>query len=262
MATVRNMLYFYCDARNVYERFVAIGSHPEQARNAVALLLWLDPADHQAIRHLLSLNPAAIGIVAGEANIILDCLRQQQTQMLPPIPFISALCQEGGIGEIDAAFLAFNQDLVVRGVADILDGAGALIFDDRLYRLLRRYQTGLVGRLPELEVPYTWRPVTVPEDCRSMFVTFSKGQPIERQEIFDYFRHKLIGQEVGRLHRPRSDGEDDGGRAAHVRQDHLQERGVREPGAQRRAPRQDHHCPTPDLAPQVHPETAKHLIDI
>ncbi|KAK8461220.1 hypothetical protein SEVIR_1G000900v4 [Setaria viridis] len=190
MATVRNMLYFYCDARNVYERFVAIGSHPEQARNAVALLLWLDPADHQAIRHLLSLNPAAIGIVAGEANIILDCLRQQQTQMLPPIPFISALCQEGGIGEIDAAFLAFNQDLVVRGVADILDGAGALIFDDRLYRLLRRYQTGLVGRLPELEVPYTWRPVTVPEDCRSMFVTFSKGQPIERQEIFDYFRQK------------------------------------------------------------------------
>lgn len=69
----------------------------------------------------------------------------------------------------------------------------------------------------------------------------------------------MYGQEVGRLHRPRSDGEDDGGRAAHVRQDHLQERGVREPGAQRRAPRQDHHCPTPDLAAQVYPETPKHL---
>ena len=99
--------------------------------------------------------------------------------MLPPIPFISALCQchDGGI---DTAFLAFNQDLVVRGVADILDGVGALIFDDRL---LRRYQTGLVG------LPYTCSPVTVPEDCRSMFVTFSKGQPpVDREEIFDYFR--------------------------------------------------------------------------
>ncbi|PAN03568.1 hypothetical protein PAHAL_1G000800 [Panicum hallii] len=187
--TVRDVLYFYCDARNVYERFVAIGSHPEQARNAVALLLWLDPAHHQAIRHLPSLNPAAVGIVAAEANSILDCLRQQSL-VLPPIPFISALCQEGGIGEVDAAFLAFNQDLVVRGVADILDGAGALIFDDHLYRLLRRYQTGLVGRLRKLEAPYTCRPVTVPEDCRSMFVTFSKGEPIEREEIFDYFRQK------------------------------------------------------------------------
>ncbi|RLM79834.1 hypothetical protein C2845_PM12G00430 [Panicum miliaceum] len=187
--TVRDVLYFYCDARNVYERFVAIGSHPEQARNAVAVLLWLDPAHHQAIRHLPSLNPAAIGIVAAEANSILDCLRQQNL-VLPPIPFISALCQDGGIGEVDAAFLAFNQDLVVRGVADILDGAGALIFDDHLYRLLHRYQTGLVGRLRELEAPYTCRPVTVPEDCRSMFVTFSKGQPIEREEIFDYFRQK------------------------------------------------------------------------
>ncbi|RLN09165.1 hypothetical protein C2845_PM11G11450 [Panicum miliaceum] len=187
--TVRDVLYFYCDARNVYERFVAMGSHPEQARNAVALLLWLDPAHHQAIRHLPSLNPAAVGVVATEANSILDCLRQQSLA-LPPIPFISALCQEGGIGEVDAAFLAFNQDLVVRGVADILDGAGALIFDDHLYRLLRRYQTGLVGRPRELEAPYTCRPVTVPEDCRSMFVTFSKGQPIEREEIFDYFRQK------------------------------------------------------------------------
>ncbi|CAN6277247.1 unnamed protein product [Urochloa humidicola] len=192
-SSVRDMLYFYCDARNVYERLVSMGSHPEQARNAVALLLWLDPVHHQAIRRLPSLSPAAVAIVAGEANSILGCLRQPQLELMgppPPIPLISALCQEGGVGEVDAAFLAFNQDLVVRGVADILDGAGALIFDDRLYRLLRRHQTGLVGRRQELEAPYTCRPVTVPEDCRSMFVTFSKGQHIERQEIFDYFRHK------------------------------------------------------------------------
>ena len=193
--TVRDMLYFYCDARSVYERFIGMGSHPEQARNAVALLLWLDQAFHQAMpsRHLPTLDATAVRMVASEANRILDCLRglQQQSHhpaVLPPIPFISALCQchDGGI---DTAFLAFNQDLVVRGVADILDGVGALIFDDRLYRMLRRYQTGLVGRLSELEAPYTCSPVTVPEDCRSMFVTFSKGQPaVDREEIFDYFR--------------------------------------------------------------------------
>lgn len=200
--TVRDMLYFYCDARSVYERFIGMGSHPEQARNAVALLLWLDH-QHQAammpcIRHLPTLDATAVSMVASEANRILDCLRlqlQQQSHpvVLPPIPFISALCGQchdaGGIGAIDTAFLVFNQDLVVRGVADILDGVGALIFDDRLYRLLRRYQTGLVGRLSELEAPYNCRPVAVPEDCRSMFVTFSKGQPaVDREEIFNYFR--------------------------------------------------------------------------
>nr|CAB3483974.1 unnamed protein product [Digitaria exilis] len=147
-----------------------MGSHKEKARNAVALLLWLDPTHHQAIRHLPSLSSTAVGIVAAEANSILDCLRQEGL-VLPPIPFVSALCEEGGI-EVDSAFLAFNQDLVMRGVADILD------------------TTGHVSRLPELEAPYTCRPVTVPEDCRSMFVTFSKGQPIEREEIFDYFRYK------------------------------------------------------------------------
>jgi hypothetical protein len=175
--TVRDMLYLYCDARSVYERFIGMGSHPEQARNAVALLLWLDQAFHQAmpIRHLPTLDATAVSMVASEANRILHCLQQQSHHpaVLPPIPFISALCQchDGGIDT------AFNQDLVVRGVADILDGVGALIFDDRLYSL------------SELEAPYTCRPVTVPEDCRSMFVTFSKGQPaVDRQEIFDYFR--------------------------------------------------------------------------
>ncbi|KAF8674736.1 hypothetical protein HU200_048017 [Digitaria exilis] len=172
--TIRDVLYFYSDARNVYERFMAMGSHQEQARNAVALLLWLDPTHHQAIRHLPSLSRAAVGIIAAETNSILDCLRQEGL-VLPPIPFISALYQEAGI-EVDADFLAFNQDLVVRGVADILDAVGALIFGDHIYRLLRCYQTGLVGRLPELEAPYMCPPVTVPEDRGSMFVTLSKGK--------------------------------------------------------------------------------------
>ena len=105
--------------------------------------------------------------------------------MLPAIPLISALCQDG---DVDPRFFAFHQDLVVRGVAEVLDGVGKLIFDDRLHVLLRRYQTGLVGNPPELMAPYCGEPVAVPEDSRSMFITFSKGMTIDREEIFDYFR--------------------------------------------------------------------------
>jgi hypothetical protein len=105
--------------------------------------------------------------------------------MVPAIPLISALCQDGNV---DPRFFAFHQDLVVRGVADILDGVGKLIFDDRLHVLLTRYQTGLVGNPPELMAPYSSEPVAVSEDCCSMFITFSKGMPINREEIFEYFR--------------------------------------------------------------------------
>uniref|UniRef100_A0ACD5T7I6 Uncharacterized protein n=1 Tax=Avena sativa TaxID=4498 RepID=A0ACD5T7I6_AVESA len=181
--TVREVLYMYGVARQAYERFVSISGNLEQARNAVALLVWLDQGTVSALHHVPSISPAA---VAAEANNILECLRHQEA-MLPAIPLISVLCQDGNV---DPRFFAFHQDLVVRGVAEILDGVGKLIFDDRLHVLLRRYQTGLVGNPPELMAPYRSEPVAVPEDCRSMFITFSKGMPIDREEIFDYFRQK------------------------------------------------------------------------
>uniref|UniRef100_J3N1C3 RRM domain-containing protein n=1 Tax=Oryza brachyantha TaxID=4533 RepID=J3N1C3_ORYBR len=125
-------------------------------------------------------------LVAAEANSVLDCLRWPEP-VVPAIPLISALCQDG---DVDPRFFAFHQDLVVRGVADILDGVGSLIFDDHLNKMLRRYQTGLVGNPPELMATYSCLPVAVPEDCRSMFITFSRGAPIDREEIFEYFRQK------------------------------------------------------------------------
>jgi len=75
----------------------------------------------------------------------------------------------------DPLFLPVNWDLIVRGVVDLLDGVCTLIFDDRLYHLLHRYKTGLIGRNLELEAPYARVVVTVSEDYRSMFVTFSRG---------------------------------------------------------------------------------------
>ena len=80
----------------------------------------------------------------------------------------------------------------MRGVADLLDGVCTLIFDDHLYLLLHRYQTGLVGCNLELEAPYARVIVTVPKDYRSMFVTFSRGQAVERDEIFSYFREYVL----------------------------------------------------------------------
>ncbi|TVU45926.1 hypothetical protein EJB05_05436, partial [Eragrostis curvula] len=117
-------------------------------------------------------------------------LRGEQSFILE-IPLLSRLAPQGFI---DPGFFVFHQDLVVRGVADILedlDGVGPLIFEDRLYRFMARYQTGLLGRMPpELAAPYTYPSVLVTEDCRSMFITFSRGQHVDREDIFNHFRNK------------------------------------------------------------------------
>uniref|UniRef100_R7W7L0 RRM domain-containing protein n=1 Tax=Aegilops tauschii TaxID=37682 RepID=R7W7L0_AEGTA len=115
--------------------------------------------------------------MAWEANAVLEWLRNQ-VPAVPAIPLISALCMQGGV-RIDPGLFAFHQDLVVRGVAHFLDGAGKFVFNDRLHVLLWKSETGLVGNPPELMAPYT-QPVAVPEDCRSMFITFSKGMPPHR----------------------------------------------------------------------------------
>ncbi|XBI32493.1 hypothetical protein VPH35_055936 [Triticum aestivum] len=171
---VREVLYMYSVVRQAYERLLSVCGSPEKAQNAVALLVWLDQDTISAIHFVPAIGPDAVAVVAEEANTVLKCFRHQ-LPMLPPIPLISALCMQGGVC-IDPGFFAFHQDLVVRSVPHFLDGAGKFVFDDRLHVLLRKSETGL--------------PVAVPEDCRSMFITFSKGMPPHREEIFEYFREK------------------------------------------------------------------------
>ncbi|XBH75238.1 hypothetical protein VPH35_102029 [Triticum aestivum] len=186
--TVRDVLYMYFVARQAYDRFISVCGNPEQARNAVALLVWLDQGTISAIHHIPGIDVGAVRIVAEEANAILECLRYPKP-VFPPIPSISTLCMQGGVC-IEPRFFAFHQDIVVRGVAHFLDGTGKFVFDDRLQVLLRKSETGLVGNPPELMAPYSSMLLDVPEDCRSMFITFSKGMPLLREEIFDYFRKK------------------------------------------------------------------------
>nr|CAB3465772.1 unnamed protein product [Digitaria exilis] len=158
-STLRDVLYSHIKARESYERFMEIGCNPERAGNTVALLLWLDHGCNNVIRHVPGLTTTAVFHLANEAKGVIDCL-SQNVLMVPPTPLMSALCQDNGI---DPAAFAYRQDLL----------------------------TGLLGRNMELEAPYAGcAPVIVPEDCRSMFITFSRNQAVERDEIFDYFRHK------------------------------------------------------------------------
>ncbi|XP_066341223.1 uncharacterized protein [Miscanthus floridulus] len=187
VTTVRDVLYRYTFAHAVYELLISdCGCHPQVARNAMALLLCFDRATNQVISRLQGMSTTCLGHLVTEASCVIRCLKMRNLLAGPPTPLLSALCQDSRMD--DPLFFPVNRDLIVRGITDLLDGVCTLIFDDRLYHLLRRHQTGLVGRNPELEAPYAGVIATVPEDCRSMFVTFSVGQAVEREEIFSYFR--------------------------------------------------------------------------
>uniref|UniRef100_A0A453BTX9 RRM domain-containing protein n=1 Tax=Aegilops tauschii subsp. strangulata TaxID=200361 RepID=A0A453BTX9_AEGTS len=70
-------------------------------------------------------------------------------------------------------------------------GPGRLVFDDRLQALLRRHEKE-GGAVPaELAAPY--RPGDADEEGeggRSLFITFSKGFPLTREEISAYFTER------------------------------------------------------------------------
>ncbi|VAH85231.1 unnamed protein product [Triticum turgidum subsp. durum] len=185
--TVREVLYMYNIARQAYNRFLSVCGSPEKAQNAVPLLVCLDQGTISAIHHVPAMVPDAVAVVEEEAKVVLECLRHQKPA-LPPIPIISALYMQGGV-HIEPGFFTFHQDLVVRGVTHFLDGADKFVFDDRLHVLLRRSETGLIVNPPELMAPYTSQPVAVSEDCHSMFITFSKGNALHREEIFEYLAY-------------------------------------------------------------------------
>ncbi|CAN6351617.1 unnamed protein product [Urochloa humidicola] len=189
--TIRDLLYAYLAARDGYERFKKHRCNTEQARNCMALMLWIDQGHGRVTRHLPAMTDDAFEHVLHEARTVLDLLHTN-VLVLPPSPLLSALCQEGGAGVDLVGFLAYDLGFVVRALAGVLDGPVAkLVFDDRLYDMFRRHQTGILGRKVELEGPYvTPPPANVPEDFRSMFITFSRGQSVERDEVFNYFRHK------------------------------------------------------------------------
>ncbi|KAM3386533.1 hypothetical protein ACQJBY_009857 [Aegilops geniculata] len=198
--TVRDVLAFHCVDRAAYEHLVSLGAGRQPARNAVALLMW--------VHHSVGADAVAsvcheVRTPADAARLVSDALAvlhgvawprpyRRQGAGMPLVcggcggavaadarPFLAGLVPGGGGAEPRAR----------RGVAGVLRGVGALVFDDRLQALLRRHEKE-GGPVPaELAAPY--RPGDADDEGgRSLFITFSKGFPLTREEISAYFTER------------------------------------------------------------------------
>ncbi|CAL9782109.1 unnamed protein product [Musa acuminata subsp. burmannicoides] len=205
--SVRDVLAFHKLDRGMYDKLVALGTTPEVSRNVVALFMWLELIGVDVIVYIRS-NPDHYILLrlAAEAESILDCVRRDT----PPsdgadsslaIPLTASLVNE----PLNLRFFNCHRDVAVRGITQILDGVGTLIFDDYLHALLAEYEAeaqaaeadargrakAVLPMLPrELARPHLPRVSPTPEDSRSMFITFSKGFPLKREDIVGYFTEK------------------------------------------------------------------------
>jgi hypothetical protein len=197
--TVRDVLAFHRVDRAAYEHLLSLGAGPQPARDAVALLMWLDRsvgADAVASVCLQVRTPADAARLVSDALAVIHGVAWPRLQGAAspgtPLP----VC--GGCGGAVASGACRFLDLFPRGadprrgVADVLGSVGALVFDDRLHALLRRYEDGGGALPPELAAPYRGGrgdDGAAEEDGgeRSLFITFSKGFPLTREEIEGYF---------------------------------------------------------------------------
>lgn len=189
--TVHDVLAFHRVDRAAYEHLLSLGAGRHSSRDAVALLMWfhgkagLDAVSH--VRALVRTQAAAAQLVEEARAVLLHGADAETTTLL------SLACGEDDDARV-RRFLAScgTADAPRRGVADVLGGVGALVFDDRLHAILRRYEAGGRdgGALPEeLAAPYRRRVAAEvqEEDGRSLFITFSKGFPLTRVEVEEFF---------------------------------------------------------------------------
>lgn len=191
--TVHDVLAFHRVDRAAYEHLLFLGAGRHPSRDAVALLMWFHrKAGVDAVsrvRAVLRTQAAAAQFVA-EARAVL--LHGADAESTTTGLLSCACCEDDDDAHRVWRFLAScgTADAPRRGVAEVLGGVGALVFDDRLHAILRRWYDG-GGALPgELAAPYR-RCVAAEEvqeeDGRSLFITFSKGFPLTRVEIEEFF---------------------------------------------------------------------------
>lgn len=200
---VWKVLHTFEPARKVYERVLSRATtwrEREIAKNVTCLLLWLEMILGATILDnvaTMARNSVTLSRVVDEADAIHSYVHEG-FYWLPPelghLPTIVALCCGGRL--IDFRFFELQRDIVKRGLAMIRNTVATLIFDDRLYEMLRRFQDELElsavnpRPAPELLEAVVFQR-TPAADSRTVFISFPQDPPLSSQEIKDYFERHL-----------------------------------------------------------------------
>ncbi|XVF13422.1 hypothetical protein REPUB_Repub08aG0206400 [Reevesia pubescens] len=216
IGTLVDLLLFYTLERVLFNRMVgSMGKNSQQVKTAMALWLMLEEIGyHELIRMIHSYDDNTIETLFNEA---LKCLEFIQPNAAPPTesddtPVFLGLFDE----PMNFRFFYYNREFmykryvhIVETVCDKIFGENAAIEVDEsgLKPVARPFGEGStsshassesnLGRMNQLFEALKlsnlnpganeFRPGQTSEDTRTMFLTFSKGHPLSREEIVHFF---------------------------------------------------------------------------
>ncbi|CAA6657080.1 unnamed protein product [Spirodela intermedia] len=175
-AITHDLLRFHRTEGEVFQRVKLMERENIEARNVVALWMWLESMGFPNMVHRAKNASADVfRRLLFEAEAILDCLRQGNPGIRDPITL---------------RFFYANRDVAIRSIVAVLDGVGRVIFNDDLVKAARDSDAGhkLEPSLAAaLRTPYVHMMEPTHQDYRSMLVTFSPGRRPNAEAITNYF---------------------------------------------------------------------------
>ncbi|KAJ6924746.1 hypothetical protein NC652_017884 [Populus alba x Populus x berolinensis] len=211
--TVDQLHAYHTIDREVFSRLVInLKRNPAESLLVIAVWLWLEDKRYpNVIAKMTSLADTVLNIVANEAALCLNFLESTNLPIIPNgggLPFTSIVIGK----DISLEMFLQNKFTAISRIKNFLNTVCARIFTDILQCVLAG-TSELIGNQP-LVVPgfphpvfgdvtilarsvdndfpagglWGWDPaLTVPENDRTMFLTFSRGFPVTNEEVTELF---------------------------------------------------------------------------
>ncbi|KAM4097482.1 hypothetical protein ACJW30_07G003200 [Castanea mollissima] len=214
---------FHTIDRKLYSLLVIkLWRDPVESLQVMALWLWLEHVGFDNVVHKILLLPyILVNELADEAIICLNCIHTNQISSSfdnNDIPLIQSLMEK----EISLHFFLENQLNGIVGIAKIVNEVCITALSDIMQQAVERNASQSVAESQMVMSPPTHHSLThhelchvglgggdliqprtlgneVPIDDRTMFVTFSKGYPVQEWEIREFFT-RSYGDCIESLH--------------------------------------------------------------
>lgn len=193
IGSLDDLLLFYTLERVLFNRMVVtIQKDPYSVKRVMALWLSLEELGyHDLIRTIQSFDDKTIAALLEEGLYCLDRIQPNAAIGSDDTPVFVSLFDE----PMNRNFFILNREFMFKRVTHTMETVCNRIFGDRAAlevgepsQVDSPGQDGDTVRQSMLNPDATeFVPGLTPEDTRTMFLTFSIGQPLSREEIIDFF---------------------------------------------------------------------------
>lgn len=197
---------FHSIDREVYRLLVInLWRDPVESMQIMALWLWLERMGYPImVKKILALPYILINEVADESNICISCVNDNQfASQNSDIPLMQILMEK----EISLKYFHDNRLCATQGMAKFMNDVCIRALYDIMQQAIERNCAQIsflttTQKIPpsstQPRLPQTESNDVPPED-RTMFVTFSKGYPVHKWEVKEFFT-RTYGDCIESLH--------------------------------------------------------------